>query len=117
MATVTSYAPINLVDPSTWTGQLVSANSTQFVVSDGYNQAVYSGYGFSFYGDYLVGGTLTSFSEYQDGYLLGSITGFSMSATQAANYIQANNLAGMLSIALSRGTRSMGPTMRQAGRL
>ncbi|MDO1584126.1 DUF4214 domain-containing protein [Rhizobium oryzicola] len=108
MATVTSYAPINLVDPSTWTGQLVSASSTQFVVSDGYNQAVYSGYGFSFYGNYLVGGTLTGFSQYQDGYQMGSITGFSMSATQAADYIQANNLAGMLSIALSRGDKING---------
>lgn len=101
MAIVRAQTSINLINPSVWYGDLIAANSSEIVVSDGYLTAVYSGSGFQFRGDYLVGGTLTGFEQFDPYGLQYEIYDFAVSASVAASYLENNDLRGLYSIALS----------------
>ncbi|MEO3387620.1 DUF4214 domain-containing protein [Mesorhizobium sp. CAU 1741] len=101
MATVRAETSINLIDPAVWYGDLVAAYSNEIEVSDGYLTAVYSGYGFQFSGDYLVGGTLTGFEQYDPYGLQYGIYDFAVSASLAASYLENNDTQGLYSLALS----------------
>ena len=101
MATIVAYAPINLLSASSWYGQVIVATSTEITLTDGHSTSTYIGQGFGYSGDYVVSGVLTGYNEYYNGVLLGSASGFAMSAPAAANLIQSNNLASLLAIALS----------------
>jgi Ca2+-binding RTX toxin-like protein len=98
---VNSNAFINMLNPQTWYGNVINHTSTNITITDGYNTASYSGFGFVYSGSTVVGGTLTGYPQYYLGSLLGSASGLSVSASLAASYIQSNNIPALLSIALS----------------
>ncbi len=101
MARVYAYAPLNLVNPAIWYGEIIRATSTEIAISDGYNTAVYRGHGFTYAGDYIIGGQLTGYSQYAGGALLGEAFDISMPAVSAANFILNGNTQALLQIALS----------------
>ena len=99
MARVVASTSLNTVNPNAWYGQTTHASSTQVVVSDGYNTGVYGGFGFTYdWSGRLVGGTLTSYSEYYNNRLEGRVDQFSVHAGVANNLISANNLPGLFAI-------------------
>ena len=101
MAEVRAYAPINLIDPDVWYGDVIGARSNELVISDGYNMAVYLGRGFVYSGDYIVGGTMTAYGEYAGGTLIAEAFGFQIPAAWAASYMEDVDLHGLFSLILS----------------
>lgn len=101
MATINAYLRLNTVDPNVWYGTVTSATSSQLVISDGYNTGVYSGFGFAYNGNTVVGGTLTGYTQYVNGYLTGEVTNFAVPASVATYYISNNQLGPLLAYVLS----------------
>lgn len=102
MATIKAYAPLNMVSSSVWSGWVARATSTEVAVTNGYTTSIYSGHGYQYSGDSIVGGTMTAYYEVANsGALLGEATGFAIPAPVAAHYIQTNNLPAVLSLVLS----------------
>lgn len=102
MAVVRAYAPVNLVDPLVWYGEVIYNSSTEIVISDnGYLSATYSGYGFQFRGDSIVGGTLTGFS--QEAYWGPQLDAydFAIPAFLVSFYLEVDDLGGLYSAILS----------------
>lgn len=97
MATVLAYAPFDMRDATTWTGQVVSATPSQLVLSNGYLTGTYKGVGFTYSDTTVTGGTLTGYSLHANGQLLYEAYGVAVPAPLAAAYIQSGN-AGALSI-------------------
>jgi Ca2+-binding RTX toxin-like protein len=87
---------------STWYGYVTNATSTNITITDYYRVASYGGYGFTYSGNTVVGGTLTSFVQYEGGYLTHWVTGAAVDAKLAASLIQSNNLPTLFSI-IARG--------------
>ncbi|MBB6182059.1 DUF4214 domain-containing protein [Pseudorhizobium flavum] len=101
MAIVEAYSSTNLVDPNSWFGDIVRATSTEIVISDGYRTAVYEGYGFSYIGYEVVGGTLTGYRDYYQGTLMNEAYNFALPAAAVSDYIDQNNLQGLFRTALN----------------
>src|SRR5262245_63049339 len=98
MAYVKAYSPINMLNPQTFYGYVINASSTNITITDYYNTSSYDGYGFTYSGNTVVGGTLTSYHEYHGGQLWVSVTGMSVDAAFAAAAIQSNNLPALFSV-------------------
>lgn len=101
MAVVRASAQINMIDPIMWYGDVIYSSSSQIEISNGQKTAVFSGYGFSYWGNDVSGGTLTGFAEYDSwGQRLG-ITDFAVSAATATGYLDRGDLGGMYAYVLS----------------
>ncbi len=102
MATLTAYSAIDMWHPSTWYGDVIDANSTRIVLTDYSRVGMYEGKGFKYNNQDVIGGTLTSYSQYS--YLDSSpeyiASGLKISAKIAATFIQSDNQIGLLTIAL-----------------
>ena len=85
----------------TFFGSVTKATSSQIEIVAGSQTADYFGQGFTFSGNAVVGGTLTSASTYQNGSLVASVSGVSVPATTVYQLIQANRLSDLYAIALS----------------
>lgn len=101
MARVDASVPIDLIDPAIYPGVVISATSTEVIVSDGFNNTVFSGYGFVYSGNAVVGGTLTGYYQYQNSLLVAEIYGFSIPAAYAYPYILSNNVKPLVQLGLS----------------
>lgn len=102
MATIKAYAPLNMVNPSTWLGWVWEATPNNVTITNGQQTSVYAGHGFQYSGDTVVGGTMTAYYHYSgSGVLWGEATGFAVPAAMAAQYVQTNNLGALFSTILS----------------
>lgn len=101
MATIRAYWAIDMFNSNVFYGTVTEATSTTIRVTDGWNTAVYNGFGFQYANNSVVGGTLTSFSQYYSGNLLGEVVGLNVPAQVAYSYIASNNINALLSIALT----------------
>ena len=90
-----------MLNASTWYGYVTNATSTNITITDYYSEAYYYGYGFTYSGNSVVGGTLTSYYQYDGGYMSYAVTGMAVDARLAASLIQSNNLPALFSIIAS----------------
>lgn len=102
MARVEASLPIDMINLEAYYGQVLKATSTEIIISDGVNSSVYRGRGFTYSDEDLTGGTLTEYHQYYGSSPVASVYGLSVPATLAYVYIQSNNLAALLEIALSQ---------------
>jgi Ca2+-binding RTX toxin-like protein len=109
MARVVAFAPLNMVNPDVWFGNLIEASSTRIIISDGFRTGIYIGQGFQYsvFGE-VIGGTLTGYDEYHGSDLAGRITDASVPAATAYQFIQSNNLPGLFAIALDGNDTVLG---------
>lgn len=101
MARVTGYSAIDLINPQSFLGYVLRADSASIVISDGVRSSVYGGYGFQYSGDRVVGGVLTSYQEYYGNGLVVQISEMSLPATTVYAYVQSGNLPALIRLGLS----------------
>jgi hypothetical protein len=100
MARVTAYADINLVDPDFRFGEVVEGDYYTITLSDGFHDVDFEGFGFSFFGDYVVSGTIESISDYDGSFLNYEIEDLYLPATYVNDEIANADLQGFYEIAL-----------------
>jgi len=81
-------------------GSVTKATSSQIEIVAGSQTADYFGRDFTYSGNAIVGGTLTSASTYQNGSLVASVSEVAVPATTVYQLIQANHLSDLYAIAL-----------------
>lgn len=101
MAVGTSYSSIDMHSSKVWYGSVTVANSNHIQVASGGYVQNYYGFGFTYSGYAVTGGTVTSTNYYEFGTKIYEITGASLSAVTVATYVQSGNLQGVLAYALS----------------
>lgn len=101
MAKLSASVAVDMINPDVYYGTVIDATSRQITISDGFNSSVYEGYGFSYSGYAVTGGTLTGYYQYQGSVLVGAVEGISIPATWAYYYIQSDNLGPLLQAGFS----------------
>jgi len=100
MATIDISSFIDMHSVGTWYGVVISYDANHITIGNGALQGTYYGYfGYDIYGD--VYGTLTGISESYHGASILKVTGLDMSASYAAQLINANQIQQLLQVALS----------------
>ncbi len=88
MATINIYQSFNFLIDQDWWWYVTTATPTNIVISDGTHTQSFTGT-FTYYGDYLTGGTVTSSTALYNGTTVFIATGMSDSALTLENF--ANN--------------------------
>jgi|AntRauTorckE5430_2_1112549.scaffolds.fasta_scaffold15555_1 hypothetical protein len=89
MAIATAYVPTSMPRLDVWYGDVIAANSSTIVISDGFRKTEYFG-SFSINGE--IFGTLQSVNEYQSGTLIYSVENINADANQAYRAICSGQL-------------------------
>jgi Ca2+-binding RTX toxin-like protein len=100
MATATAYYATNMDNASTWYGNVTIATVNQIQISNGsYVQNYYGN--FSYSGNSVVGGVVTSTNYYEFGKKIYDITGGPYNAVTVANYVNDNNINALFNLIFS----------------
>lgn len=95
MTIFTAYYSVNMDNSQVWYGSVTKATSNQIQVTSGsYVQNYYGSFTYS--GNYLTGGTVTSTNFYVSGTKIYQITGGSFNAVTVANYAFSGNVQASL---------------------
>ena len=107
MATATAYYSVNMETAQTWYGNVTVASSSQIQITlGGYVQNYYGNFTYS--GNYLSGGTITSSNYYEFGTKVYQITGSNYNALTVANYIDYGNITGLFNYIFSGSDKFYG---------
>lgn len=97
MATATAYSSVDMEFAQVWYGTVTIATSTHIRVEDGPYIQNYYGTGITYSGDSVTGGTITATDYYEFGSKVYGITGGAYNAVTIANYINNDDMQGLLS--------------------
>ena len=101
MAKVNFNVPYDMGNPGYIYGDLVTASSTQLILQDGGYRYVFSGHGVSYDASKQpTSGTVTGFTTYYQGSVLGDASDFSMPATVVAYYVNRGDTFSLFSYLL-----------------
>ncbi len=102
MSTLTLYQQGDMRYAYTWYGNVTTANSTTVSITDYRGKtATYSGYGFTYSGEDVTGGTVTGYSQYVAYSLAYTVTGASVPAVEVAKYVNSNDQLSLQQLILS----------------
>ncbi len=101
MATVTFYKPVDMSLTAVWVGTLTNASATNITITDFAGRTAFYDGSFSYSGNDLTGGTLTSYYEYTQGTLHYTITDVALNAVTVKNYILSGDALGLAQFAAS----------------
>jgi hypothetical protein len=108
MATVAFFTPTNMATAQVWLGTVTVATSTQITIASGSHTGTYFG-SFSYVGS-TVFGTLTAYTEMNGATAIEQITGLSVDANTAFDYINGNQLPSLFATGLG-GNDSISGTL------
>jgi Ca2+-binding RTX toxin-like protein len=101
MATLTFYRAFADLDLGAWYGE-VRGTGSSITISDGYHSERFTGsFKYDYWGDEVIGGTLTGYSYSQGGSAFAKITGASVSAVTAYNYYMSQNVEALFALMLA----------------
>lgn len=102
MATVKFYQAYNMANPTIFYGTVTSATSTQIVINDyAGNIGAYFGYGLTYSGSSVTGGTITAYDSYRNNSIATTVRDVNIDARTLANLVNAGNPARVEEFALS----------------
>jgi hypothetical protein len=108
VALVVANRPINIVNPPVWYGNIDVTTSTEMIVSNADNMAVYRGVGLQYAGPMVTGGTFNYFAQYDAVGLQLELSEFSVSAPIAFSLVSSNNLRDVFSLILGGNDKVIG---------
>lgn len=101
MAAATAYYGVEMDTAFVWSGIVTVANSTHIQISYNGNVQNYFGSGFTYSGNSVVGGTLTSSNYYLNGVKIYEVSGGPYGAATVYGYITSGDIYGLFSYAFS----------------
>lgn len=108
MAVFRAYVPVDFLYGELPSGTVMKATSTEVVLFNGYTTTTFRGTGFTYAGNYITGGTLTSFSAVQNGGVIMEASDLNLFAPVIAEDILTGDLVGLLVYALAGNDRIYG---------
>ena len=115
MATVKFYQAYNMANPTIFYGTVTSATSTQIVINDyAGNIGAYFGYGLTYSGSSVTGGTITAYDSYRNNSIATTVRDISIDARTLANLVNSGNPARVESFALSGNDAITGSELSDA---
>ncbi len=95
MATFNLYRPMDLAATEVWFGQVITANSSQITIYDGFKTGTYLGsFYYDFYGN-LAGGSATKYQYYEGGVLQSEVGSANADALIVMSYLYALDQQGL----------------------
>lgn len=108
MATIQFYQPVDMSNPTIFYGTVTKATSTSITIND-FNGKSGTYFGsFHYSGGYLAGGTVTSYTSYNNYILSATVTGISVNALTINSYLLNGNALGLYQFVLNRADRIIG---------
>lgn len=101
MGFVYANVPIDMMNPGYITGQIIVANSTQVVISDGAYRYAFGGSGITYSGSEVTGGTINSYTIIYNGAAVAGANGLNFPATVTANLVLSGDFFSLMVNALS----------------
>lgn len=101
MAIVKAYVPVDFINGALPLGYVDYTSSNRVEVTNGYDWQTFSGYGYYYDGDYLIGGTTTRFEAGYGSTLAMEVFGFNANAPTVGSFVLDGDLNGLMAYVLA----------------
>jgi len=97
MATFYVYQPIDMVNQSTWIGEIIAATPTVIAISDGFRQGDYYG-NFKYKNGDIASGTVTNYNYFEGGLNQYIVEGLKLNAKTVEKLVMSGNAQGLMEL-------------------